>query len=203
MKRLAALVIVALVAVAPGSGQLSVTTGLKGGWNRSTFQGSDAQHPQELNQNAIGMSIEFELPGPFVIEGDVLYSMKGATTTIPATSQPASQKLSYIEVPLLLKYSLPFPVIDPYVAAGASFGILLDAKMKYGGTLASTPETSVKDQFTRTDYGLVATAGIRLPLYVTDLSVEVRYAVGLKTLDSGGVSSEYNHVISVYAGITL
>jgi len=176
-------------------GQLSITTTLKGGLSSATFKGDDIRGNEAISQFAAGMAIELDLPGPFSIQPEVLYSLKG-TRIGAANSDTGTIKLAYVDIPVLVKFNISVPVLNPSVYAGVSIGVLLSAK-------AGTPEQDLKDQFAKTDYGIVVGAGVSIPIFITDLSLEARYYYGLSKLDKNGSLKQYNRVISLLAGITL
>lgn len=202
MQRLLVLLIALGLVATVGLGQLSIVTSLKGGLSSATFKGDDIQGNEAISQFAVGMAIELDLPGSFSIQPEILYSLKG---TRVAGAVPPSQliNLAYVDIPLLVKFSFPVPVLNPSVYVGPSIGILLSAKGKSEGAIPPTPDQDLKGDFARTDYGVVIGAGILVPLLITDVSIEARYYHGLNKLDKDGTLKQYNRVISLLAGITL
>jgi outer membrane protein W len=118
-------------------------------------------------------------------------------TLFPATTSTTTA--AYIDIPVLLKFSLPVPVVSPYLCAGPVYSTLLSAKTKREGTGYATTDTDVKDQFAKSDFGLVFGAGISL----TSLRVDARYNMGLSSLDKAGNLKMYNRVIALYVGLSL
>ncbi len=197
-----------LLAVLSGvaSAQLiGITKGVKGGINIATIGGSDAGSGiTAVTQYAAGVFVEISLPGPLAIQPEVLYSVKGSKAAVPATyltpAMTLTTTLSYIEIPVLLKFYLPTPVIKPHLFAGPALGILTSAKAKAeypGGSV----DTDIKDVITSTDLGVVVGAGIKLALPIVDLSVEGRYNYGMKSIDKQDGTKMYNRTISILVGI--
>src|SRR5947209_2197149 len=70
----------------------------------------------------IGPMVEFRLPLRLGIEVDALYSRLGyrySVGTIGGFSTSRARANSW-EVPLLLKYRLPVPLVHPYISAGVA-----------------------------------------------------------------------------------
>jgi hypothetical protein len=187
---------------ASGNAQLSVSTGLKIGLSNAQFGGSDVKDNAALKQYCAGVSLELDLPGPLAIEADVLYSMKGTHADVSSPS-PYTDKLSYIEIPILLKYTLPVPVLNPFIGAGPAFGLFLDGTRQFEGAGAGTPDVSVRDLYSKSDYAAVIAAGISIPIIITDLSVEARYYYGFQKVLKAGTPNAVNRVASLLVGITL
>ncbi len=182
--------------------QLGISKGLKGGLNLATVGGSDA--PSGLtgvSQYAAGIYLEISLPGPLAVEGDVLYSVKGAKMEVPSVATQTTT-LSYLEIPVLAKFYLPLPVIKPHIFAGPAIGFLMSAKEK-DEVLGSTTEKDVKDATTSTDLGIVVGAGVKIATPIIDLSVEARYNYGLTSIDKVNSTKVYNRTVSILVGIGL
>jgi hypothetical protein len=130
-----------------------------------------------------------------------LYSLKGAkgNSHNGLSSEPWETKLTYIEVPLLLKYELPTPVLKPFIYGGASVAFLMKAEKK--NQRIDTDWVDITDNLKSTDYGLVAGAGIG----VLGITLEGRYTHGLEnTVDSKSgdmlVDEAKNKTWSIMAG---
>ncbi len=82
--------------------------------------------------------------------------------------------LSYIDVPLLLKINIPLEGnLSPFITAGGYVGYLLDAKVKFDGTVEDISD-DVKD----ISYGLLFGAGVNFGNFF----VELRYDYGLSNI---------------------
>jgi hypothetical protein len=81
----------------------------------------------------IGPMLDIRLPLGLGIEANALYRPVGITTqtqVIPQTAVRNSQTLTTWVFPVLGKFSVPFPIVKPYVEAGPSFrrlGGILDS----------------------------------------------------------------------------
>jgi hypothetical protein len=123
-KVLFALAIFSLVAL---SAQAQLRYGLKGGLNISSLSGDGDEVLKSATGFYVGPTVELSIPVVGLgVEGSILYSQKGVK--IDATGVDFDEKLSYIEVPVSLKYKiLDLPglnqLITPFIDAGpyASF----------------------------------------------------------------------------------
>ena len=68
----------------------------------------------------VGPMIEVRLPLHFAFEADALYSRLGNTSYIPLIANESDIRTiaNSWEFPLLVKYRLPFPRVQPYVSVG-------------------------------------------------------------------------------------
>ncbi|HET9869776.1 MAG TPA: porin family protein, partial [bacterium] len=110
--------------LALGAGRASAQTfdlGVEAGANFSSFIGQDVSSVGGLNASRMGfvgggfLALNF---GPnFALRPEVLFEQKGAAVSGTSTST----ELDYIEVPVLLKFGLGTPVINPNILLGPSF----------------------------------------------------------------------------------
>jgi hypothetical protein len=177
-------------------GQLGISKGLIGGLNISSFSGADVSSDMKsLTGYAAGLYVEINIPGPLSIEPEVLYSMKGSKADF--TRFTTTDTYTYVDIPVLLKYFLPIPVVRTYLYAGPSYSILLSAKVKTEGSTVTSSEVDVKDTIAPNDLGAVVGLGIGF----AGLRVDARYNFGLSTLDKNGTYKAFNRVAAVYVGI--
>jgi len=131
------------------------------------------------------------------VQPELLFSMKGAKQTIGDTT--CSGKANQMEIPLLAKVYLPTEgKIKPHLFAEPALGILLSAQA------VSDPggETDVKQYVKSTDIGFLAGVGVEYKMDSGSVLFDVRYEVGLTTIDKGDGEAEdvKNNVISFMAG---
>jgi hypothetical protein len=116
----------------------------------------------------------------------------------------ARTELDYIELPLLLKYSLPTGGVRPYLIAGPSLGIRLDATgvSKFG--TAPEERANLEDDLERTDWGLSAGAGLGTNVGSAYVFAEAVYALGLTNINKdASEGSGKNRGLQIRAGVTL
>lgn len=113
----------------------------------------------------------------------------------------ASVSANYFDLPILLKASLPYDPIKPYLLAGSSVAFLLgDAKMKLEkaslGGLDISPliPAELREQtidLKQQDYILSLGAGVTFPLTLFELFLEGRYDLGLANISNEGGGTEF------------
>jgi hypothetical protein len=174
MKRLfiVGLVLVAMTAAVSAQELSPNYLGLKGGVNYMKFYGDDVDDAKYLTSFAVGGFYQYQINPRFAISPEVYYSVKGAKEE----DSDISVKLSYIEIPVLLKLMFPTEsTARPCVYAGGYFSFLMSAKME---------DIDIKDQAADTDAGLVFGASVDLLLKEGKqlLNLDLRYSWGLMNI---------------------
>jgi hypothetical protein len=115
------------------------------------------------------------------IQWEALYTMKGSSFEFTDDLDDTyTGKLygNYIEIPLLLKLTIPTPGIQPFIFAGPSVGFLLSEKTEIAGEDVPMEEKLL----TNNDYGAIFGAGFNLG---RSFMIDVRYSLGLqKVIDT-------------------
>jgi opacity protein-like surface antigen len=84
--------------------QTGLKLGLKGGFNGSTFSGTDSKGSEYKAGFAAGGLLNYGFTDMFSVQGELLYSQKGASIDDFGTSGITYKStLGYIDVPILLK----------------------------------------------------------------------------------------------------
>jgi hypothetical protein len=118
----------------------------------------------------------------------ILDSIEGSTVNY-------SEKLSYFDVPLSVKYYILDGTISPYVEAGATFSFLTDA-------LSTTSREGEKDLVNRTDYrnafsvGYFGGAGVVYKMKAMQLFAGVRYSYYPENVNKEG--TRYSDPVNVF-----
>ena len=197
MKKVLFLILMLGLVASVSYSQVGFSKGIIRGLNLATLSGADAPSGIKTNTGyAAGLYLELNIPGPFSIEGNALYSIKGGKQE--AGSITYTNTYSYVDVPVLLKYHFPVPVVSPCIYAGPMYSTLVSAKSKQEGGLLPG-ERDVKDALAKSDVGAVVGVGVGF----TSLRIDARYSMGLSTLDPNGNFKIYNRVISIYVGLSL
>jgi len=183
--------------------------GLKIGMNRATFHGDDVKEMEQVFGEkmeskwglCVGGFIRFNISKAFAIQPEVLYTMKGAkigATVLDITSK-WEFNLSYLEVPVLVKFMIPTPGgVKPNLYAGPALAIKLSSKIKHevpGWPVEEEDLEGMKD----TDFGIIVGAGVDFG----KLMVDVRYVLGLTTLSDEGDEDVKSGVISLMIGFSF
>lgn len=134
------------------------------------------------------------------------FVQKGTTMEEPYTVFGTSVKysgpttLNYIEVPLLLKFSLSALPLSPYVIVGPNFGFLLSATADSLVASGQTSSSDIKNNIASTDIAVDVGAGVEIPLLpLTSLTADLRYSLGLSNNNSasGTISTNQIHTRDV------
>lgn len=147
----------------------------------------------------IGAVLDRSLTGPLELHAEPMFLQKG--TTIDDEGDEVNFRSSYFELPIMLRYNFQSQGnITPYAMAGPSFGYLLGAKFKAGGS-----EFDAKDQFKSADVGVGFGGGAKIPQDSFELFVEARYVLGLVNVnnDESDGTTVKNRGVQVLFGITI
>jgi xanthosine utilization system XapX-like protein len=183
MKKLtAALVIGAFTCllVMPRPAAANVQFGIKGGGNMANVTGADAQNIETTLKHKVGfvagVFVAFNMGSVFTLQIEGLYTMKGVDGTYfdPDTSTTYNEKLSanYVEIPLLLKFRIPTPLVSPFVFLGPAVGFKLSEKITMLGETSTTAGL-----FKKNDYGAIFGGGLNIGSH---FQLDVRYSMGLQ-----------------------
>ena len=200
---------VALMLLLPNSSLAKgITGGLKIGMNSADLHGEDIKEMEEdlgveLKSKwglCAGGFIRFNISETFVIQPEVLYTMKGAKfeETIDGETMKFEMNLSYLEIPVLVKFMIPTPGgVKPNLYAGPALAIELSSKTKlvYAGETEEEDIEETKD----TDFGLIIGAGVDFG----NLTVDLRYVLGLTTIFDEEDEDVKNGVISLIVGYSF
>ena len=126
--------------------------------------------------NAIpGLFLNYAVNEIFSVQPELLFVMKG---TKHEQLENTAYHLTYFEVPLLVKLSLPTDAaFVPHAFVGPSFNFLMDATEEYINF-----ENDVKDYFNSLDYGMVVGTGIDYMIGKGRLLLDFRYTFSLTNI---------------------
>ncbi len=106
----------------------------------------------------------------FVFDGPVVAPLNAESTT----------KLSYVDIPVMLKVQFGRSNVRPYVTSGFTLGFLTSAKSVGGGE-----ETNIKDSVKSTNSYWSIGGGLNLPVTGKTVFIEGRYTLGLTNINEG------------------
>lgn len=163
-----------LLFLAPLAARAQASVGVKGGLSFATL---DNKLPDWSSRTgfAAGLSFDFQ-SGAIGLQPEALYVQKGVGFDGTPSASSHVPRLSFIEVPVLLKLMLPEGQVRPMVYAGPSVSFRVSCS--YQG-FDCTPYTS------KTDYGVVLGGGVRFG-GTQGFTVEGRYEWGLKDINDPG-----------------
>lgn len=199
----ALLVVLLTIAVSLASAQ-RITGGLKAGVNLANFHGDDVEDHKSKIGFCGGGFIAFGLGKVVVIQPELLYSQKGAKweEEFIGETWKLTYKFNYLEVPVFVKMIMPVQgKVKPNLFLGPYFGILITdprGKVEIDGTTMEDDIEGVKD----TDFGVVFGGGIDFELGKGKIVFDVRYSLGLTTLDEEDADVK-NNVFSFLLGYSF
>ena len=171
MKRL----VIALALVALMSGTVfaeGMTLGFKGGLNLANWTGDDIDNNKMKLCFGGGVFMNYQMTESMSLQPELLFMMKGTKADI---DEDAGYKMTYIDIPVLAKFSVPMEgAFAPCFFAGPYIGFLMSADMYY-----EDEEESIKDDLKSTDFGLMFGGGFDYDMGEGYMTFDVRYALGL------------------------
>ena len=150
----------------------------------------------------LGFAADFLISNRMGIHGELLLQGKGNTIQDEDFDDDLHWKTSWVEIPLLFRYTLSSSgTARPYVAAGPSIGFLRSAKFSMSGE----PDQD-DDDAKSMDASVVLGGGATFPLRRGSLFGELRYVRGLVNVvggDSEGVFEVRNRGLQLVLGMTF
>jgi hypothetical protein len=166
-----------------------------------------------LTRWCAGGVLELDLSPTLALASRPMYVGRGANIeSIPGLGDVSAQgngsyartELGYIELPLLLKYSLPTGGTRPYLIAGPSLGLLRTAKAVSRFGSAGEEREDIKKDFESTEISLHAGAGVGADLGRAYVFAEGLYGFGLTNINKDKTEGTgRNRGLQLRAGITV
>ena len=197
-------IVVCLLLIVCISGALEIGGGPKVGLNVANLHGDDAGSALTKIGFCAGAFLNVGLNNVFSFQPEVIYAQKGARWT---GNNPyygtveAKVSFDYLEIPLLLRLSWPSPgKTIPYFCMGGFYATNLSAvaSVRVMGLFTKEDIEDIKSS----DYGLVFGAGLDFMLSQCKFFGEVRYTLGLTTIDDTGYDIKTN-ALSIAAGYSF
>jgi hypothetical protein len=184
------------------AGRESVEGGVKGGVTFASIPDFANSLSETAGANTdwrigavVGGFFAFPLGSVFSLQPEVLYTQRGLEGEAPPIGETFKVKLSYIDVPVLVRIG-PSSGRGFHVLAGPSFNFNVGAQLIVGGTF--NDEQDFKDEVEDLDIGLVVGAGY----YGGLLVLEGRYEEGLTDVSAlSGDTSYRNRTALAMIGI--
>lgn len=183
---------VAALVMAAGSGSAQAAMGLKAGANLASLTGAaDADAITGLTAGAylglgVGDRLALQLEATYAVRGGD--AVRIGANALDDGAPPSDVRLSYVEVPLLLRAGYPGERLLPSIFMGPYAAFLLSCRI----TLEDGSEGDCDDdarsawfQPRSTDYGLMAGGGLDFALGESTVFVDVRYVLGLLSIHGG------------------
>lgn len=175
--------------------QLPISYGVKGGLNIATL--NDVRNVDSKRGLIAGAFVNVSIPNrPLSLQPELLYTQKGVKASGSGLS--SSIELTYIEVPLLFKFSFPK---TGQLRTGVFIGPYLGFNINAEGTITGNGNSSggsIDESIRNTDFGFVIGGGLGVKIF----QLELRYGAGLTKVFEDN-SSGKNGVISLVTGIRI
>lgn len=190
--------------------QTGLKLGLKGGFNGATFSGSDSKNTQYKAGFAAGGLLNYGFTDNVSIQGELLYSQKGASqdgvtylsgTTIKSDGTDKIT-LGYIDVPILFKYTLGEDGKGLFFELGPQGSFILHQRSftedGSGKDLGGAYTSTSTDAFNKAVVGYVGGIGYQL---TSGLGLGLRYTGDVSQVlkDNPGASNLHNSVFQFQA----
>jgi hypothetical protein len=148
----------------------------------------------------VGVGLIKALAPSWSFQPELTYSMKGAK--VSDAGFEFTSKLSYLEVPLLLRYDVGSggDGVRPFIHAGPALALKLSCSLEGtdGTTTASTSCDDENGDGAKTfDLGLMFGGGLAFRHMNHTFSVGVRYNLGLLNIAEGDGADTKNRVLSI------
>jgi opacity protein-like surface antigen len=179
--------------------QTSIGLGLEGGINIANMNMTPDFNTSTRTGLMVGGFVDIGVSRVIAIRPGLRYVMKGFTVT--QNNITLTDKLSYFEIPVLLKASIPLDRIKPYFVAGPTLGIRVSGTEEI--TDGTQVQTSDLGQFVETiDFGLYFGGGMEFRVASnTDIFAGFGYSLGLTNISKQTTSVFKNYGIQITGGV--
>jgi hypothetical protein len=163
--------------------------GVELGYSRTDFALGGGGNLLASRQGAIsGVYLQFPMRDYLAVRPELLFSLKGGRTIATVGGQPGDidVELAYLELPLLLRASIPTGALRPVLFAGPSVAFQIGCDFTFHTDL--TRATCGQDSLTNVpewDFGLVGGGGVEMRLRRATIALEARYTVGTRSVLEG------------------
>ena len=202
MKRIRVVVVVATILVAVSLTHAQrISGGLKLGVDFANFHGDAVEDSKFKVGFCGGGFLAWPLGEIVAIQPELLYVQKGAKWEeyYEGDIYRLTYKFNYLEIPLLIKVSIPIKgTVKPNLFLGPYFAIMIGdprGKLEINGMTMEDDLVGVED----TDFGIAFGGGTDFGIGKHKVTFDVRYTLGLTTLDEEGVDVK-NNVMSLMVG---
>jgi len=197
--------------------QAQTVFGVKGGLVSSTLklsgEGTAEASPFMKRRSGVSGGAFLALGSGLIgLQVEGLYVQKGVKVAgdFEGTTFSGTLKVSYIEVPALLRLSFPAGSIRPYVyaGAGAAFEMKCEGEVTSDGqTQTGTCEEAEQQQAgtdrRKLDITALGGGGIQFRLSSLSILFEARYARGIRNLNKSGDGGAKNEALSFLTGVAI
>jgi hypothetical protein len=173
--------------------------GIEGGLNLSNISTTPTFTTSSKTGFTVGGFADIGVSRIVSIRPAVRYTVKGYTQQLN-NGVTLNESYHYIEIPLMIKASIPLHRVKPYFEAGPNLGIQLSANQEF------SLNGQVQDQdsgpfYNAVDFGLYFGSGMEFSVAPnTDLFTAFGYSLGLTNISKNQVSAK-NNGFRIMAGV--
>jgi len=185
------------VSVAPA--QRAIDFGVMAGGTFSKFGGSDKGDFDKVKVGtAGGIFATLGITPQFAVQPEILFAQKGGKNEV----DDVAFKISYVQVPVLLKFRIPAKgegsQFSPHAYGGGAFGLRSGCSVKSGTT--TTTCKAIGADVKLTEFSLVFGAGVEIGRALID----ARFDLGLSKIDDSATPDDVkNRTFYLLAGWTF
>jgi len=187
---------------------------IRGGVNLVDLFGDDVEASDSRPRLAGGVGFDLIGLGPLTLAPEIYYAQKGAENfqSRLVAGEPAEISLSYVEVPVLLRFAIPAgdSRFQPYLAGGPVFGWQLDCEVQASSTGAREDcgqllggEQQLEETLRNFEQGVMLGGGVAFEAIrgLGAITLDARYARGLSRLSESPDGPEIqNRALSLLLG---
>jgi len=195
----------ALLAGAAGAAhaQTGIKVGLKGGFNLSTFSGTNSKGSEYKAGFAAGPYVNFGVSDNFSIQPEFLYSQKGSSADNVAygtTNSTLKNTLGYLDVPIMFRYNIGEDGKGFYVELGPQGSFVLHQRTFFedgsGKEISGSRYTST-DGLNKAVIGYVGGLGYQI---TSGLQLGLRYTGDFSQVYKNATPNVHNSVFQFQVG---
>jgi hypothetical protein len=174
--------------------------GAKFGLNFATFGGDNSSNYSTTTKFLFGGFFGYDFIRNFGLQGELLYNPVGGGFSSQGQAG-GNDGISYLDFVVLAKYSVPVnPVIKIFFEAGPQLGIKLSATEHSDAT---GTDTDISQYISGTDFDLVVGTGTAFRVGPGNIIFDVRYNIGLSSIQKNGNAHNSNQVFTMAVGYGL
>jgi len=178
----------------------TMIAGAKFGLNFATFGGDNSSNYSTTTKFFFGGFFGYDFIRNFGLQGELLYNPVGGGYSSPGQAG-GNDGISYLEFVVLAKYSVPVsPVIKIFFEAGPQLGIKMSATEHSDAT---GTDTDISQYISGTDFDLVVGTGTAFRVGPGNIIFDVRYNIGLSSIQKNGNAHNSNQVFTMAVGYGL
>lgn len=200
MKKLILSLAVLTAAAGAANAQTGIKVGLKGGFNGSTFSGTDSKGSEYKAGFAAGALVNFGVSDNFSIQPEFLYSQKGASIdNYLVNNNTFKSTLGYLDIPIMFRYNIGEDGKGFFVELGPQGSIILHQRsfIEDGSGKEVLSLGTSTDALNKVGIGYVGGLGYQL---TSGLQLGLRYAGDFSQVYKGGSPNVHNSVFQFQVG---